>query len=378
MDRLPGFAMPCWKRGSLPAELVARENAREIVRRIIRSQAATSAFSELWERWVAREDWTMEACWHESFSRVLGALRRGDVHSAGAETISLNVHLSECGEAGTWTASSGSLIRNLWSSWLLPAFDRIAVESDGSTAHLRLHAHGEEHTIVFLRKKSAWSLKKGPAMALTKVGTGKAKVTLLHRIFVGGHQCDSSPALVESITPEIATRWKEAFVFLQSYAPSYLPWIQNAIRWIGVLEPTPGKVISASYGTSHGFVHASGLASIPSSAEMVVHEAAHQYFMLISRLGPVDDGTDSALYYSPLVEKKRPLNRILFAFHACANILAFYRLCQAAGAPHQEYFAKNEKLVADQLNQLGAPLRANPALTAVGRALFEPWLETAF
>jgi HEXXH motif-containing protein len=140
-----------------------------------------------------------------------------------------------------------------------------------------------------------------------------------------------------------------------------------------VLQAIPGTVHSGSYETRHGFIHASALASIPSSAEMAVHESAHQYFLLISRLGPVEDGTDGTLYYSPLVEKKRPLNRILFAFHACANIFAFYRLCQAAGSPHQEYFSRNENVVLDQMKQLGAPLLGNPALTSLGRSLLEPW-----
>ena len=39
--------------------------------------------------------------------------------------------------------------------------------------------------------------------------------------------------------------------------------------------------------------------------------------------GPVDDGSDTILHYSPLVDRGRPLDRILFAFHACANILGF-------------------------------------------------------
>ena len=37
------------------AKFVAHESAREIVRRLLQRQGSPSALSELWERWVARE-----------------------------------------------------------------------------------------------------------------------------------------------------------------------------------------------------------------------------------------------------------------------------------------------------------------------------------
>ena len=358
-------------------EFVAHESAREIVRRLLQRQGSPSAFSELWERWLAREQSTMETFWHASFSRVLGALPREDLHSVAAESIGLAVHLGECGEPGAWNSSCSSLASYSWGAWQLPACDRVAVESDGSIARLKLAAPGKDHRIVFSRRGSEWLLDSGNAAALTRVGMGKPKVALLPRNSNDLPRSHSLPGWVENVTSEIEMRWKETFRFLRSFAPSYLPWIQQAVRGIGVLNATDGKVYSASFSESCGVIHASALASVPSSAEMLVHEAAHQYFLLISRLGPVDDGTDAALYYSPLVGRERPLNRVLFAFHACANILAYYRMCQAAGAPDQDYFARNESVVVDQLKQLSAPLRGNHALTTVGKALFEPWQDIA-
>ena len=368
-ELLPGFGRPCGKQGEDVTATVARENAREVVRRLMHALPLSREISELFERWTARKDSRIGECWHEVFSRIAFALRNQDRDLAAAESIRLAVHLGECGEPGHWNANVAVPLQCLWGQWLLPAFERIAVESDGARASLSL----EGRRIVFAKAGLAWALVKGAAAPLAMVGSRSPKVMLLPRISHEENRPAFFPEPVDRVTPEIADRWQSAFQFLRSYAPSYLRWVQRAIRQIGVLHAVPGTVHSGSYETRHGFVHASALASVPSSAEMAVHEASHQYYLLISRLGPVDDGTDETLYYSPLVAKPRPLNRILFAFHACANILAYYRQCQAAASPHQEYFAKNESVVVSQLRQLGEPLFGNPALTSLGRALLDPW-----
>ena len=370
---LPGFGAPCGKRGEDVAATVARENAREVVRRLLQALPLPREISELLERWTARKDSRISACWHEVFSRIAFALRNHDRDLAAAESIRLAIHLGECGVPGHWNATAAFPLQCSWGRWLLPTFERIAVESDGARASLRL----EGRRIVFAKAGLAWALVKGAAAPLAVVGSRSPKVMLLPRISHEENRPASFPEPVDRITPEIADRWQGAFQFLRSYAPSYLRWVQRAIRQIGVLCAMPGTAHSGSYETRHGFIHASALASIPSSAEMAVHEAAHQYYLLISRLGPVDDGTDGALYYSPLVDKPRPLNRILFAFHACANILAYYRQCQAAASPHQDYFARNENVVLNQMKQLSEPLFGNPALTSLGRALLDPWEFTA-
>lgn len=370
---LPGFGAPCGKQGEDVAATVARENAREVVCRLMRAVPLPREISELFERWAARKNSTISSCWHEVFSRIAFALRNQDRDLAATESIRLAIHLGECGEPGQWNASVAFPLQCSWGQWLLPPFERIAVESDGARVFLRL----EGKRLVFAKAGSAWALVKGAAAPLAMVGSRSPKIMLLPRISHEENRPAAFPEAVDCVTPEIADRWQSAFQFLRSYAPGYLRWVQRAVRQIGVLRAVPGTVHSGSYETRHGFIHASALASIPSSAEMAVHEAAHQYYLLISRLGSVDDGTDGTLYYSPLVEKKRPLNRILFAFHACANILAYYRQCQAAASPHQEYFARNENVVLSQMKQLGEPLFGNPALTSLGRALLDPWAFTA-
>jgi HEXXH motif-containing protein len=109
-------------------------------------------------------------------------------------------------------------------------------------------------------------------------------------------------------------------------------------------------------------------------AEILVHESSHQYFYLLERLGPVDDGADARRYWSPATGSERPLRRILIAYHAFSNVWLFYQACRASNVG-SDYLATNEPKIRRMITELDAPLRDNPALTALGRALHEPLAE---
>jgi len=106
-------------------------------------------------------------------------------------------------------------------------------------------------------------------------------------------------------------------------------------------------------------------------AEMLVHEACHQYFYLVRRLGPVHDLADTQLYYSPAVDRERRLDRIVMAYHAFANVLCFYRTAMGSGM-EDEVCARVESELQDDVVLMERTLVGNPALTALGAALVEP------
>lgn len=93
---------------------------------------------------------------------------------------------------------------------------------------------------------------------------------------------------------------------------------------------------------------------------------------LICRVGDIDDGTDTALYYSPFRRMNRPINAIVIAYHAFANVLMFYRMCHESGRVDSDYCLSQEKTLLLQLKQLEAALRSTRVLTPIGRALWEP------
>ena len=106
--------------------------------------------------------------------------------------------------------------------------------------------------------------------------------------------------------------------------------------------------------------------------ELLVHEATHQYFHILTKLGPVDDGSDTALYYSPARQQERPLDFILLAYHAVGNMLLFHRQGLRANRASAAYRDQRIALFEDWAARLVAPLRGNGALTAVGHALWTP------
>jgi HEXXH motif-containing protein len=110
-------------------------------------------------------------------------------------------------------------------------------------------------------------------------------------------------------------------------------------------------------------------------AEMLVHEATHQYAYILTRLGPLDDGTDQTLYYSPIRNAGRPIRFIVLAYHAFANVLLFYRMARAHGLPDEEVLINGDAPLESHLETLEQALQRTSALTCFGRALWEPLYE---
>jgi HEXXH motif-containing protein len=124
-----------------------------------------------------------------------------------------------------------------------------------------------------------------------------------------------------------------------------------------------------------GFSHFSAYSNAAALAELLIHEAAHQYFNVLCLLGPFDDGTDQTLYHSSAVGRPRPLDRIGVAYHAFANVMIYYRECVAKGIQDDGWCARHIESWTEGLRVLEQPLRGNPALTDIGKALCEPLIE---
>jgi HEXXH motif-containing protein len=68
----------------------------------------------------------------------------------------------------------------------------------------------------------------------------------------------------------------------------------------------------------------------------------------------------------------RPLDKILLAYHAFANVVLFYRMCRESGLEDNGYLDYNEANIIPQLRQLEEPLAQTKGLTELGRAIWEP------
>jgi len=140
---------------------------------------------------------------------------------------------------------------------------------------------------------------------------------------------------------------------------------------VAVLHIEQNVLHSGSPEHQYGTIHISDNSRVLSVAEMLIHEASHQYFELLNKLGPTVDPSHTALYYSPVKQCDRPLHKILFAYHAFANVMLFYRGVAECGLA-DSCFAKFQNVLNHELLQLQQPLLENDAILPLGRALVEP------
>ena len=169
------------------------------------------------------------------------------------------------------------------------------------------------------------------------------------------------------------TPWVGAVKLLETHSPSYERWCGRVLRSLILLD-SGGRpeMFSASTAQRPGVVESSHHPEAIKNAESLVHEASHQHFFLAEMLGAVDDGSDTKLYYSPVVQRERPIDRILFAYHAFANVMLLYRACLRAGVDTGGFCELEHDKLSAPLHHLDSTLRATTALTSVGRALWTP------
>jgi HEXXH motif-containing protein len=166
----------------------------------------------------------------------------------------------------------------------------------------------------------------------------------------------------------------DAFNLIDRFSPEFSRWTLRLLREVIPIESgTPGCMRSGSSAAEPGRCHMSFPSSPVALAEMLIHETTHQYYYLVTRLGPVDDGTDTTLYYSPVKGCDRPIYYILIAYHAFANVLLFSQRCLAAGYNDSDgHLHRNVHMLTEWLETLDKPLRNTTALTTVGKALWLP------
>jgi HEXXH motif-containing protein len=93
---------------------------------------------------------------------------------------------------------------------------------------------------------------------------------------------------------------------------------------------------------------------------------------VLNRLGPLDDGSDPNLYYSPVSRRMRPLGVIVLAYHAVANITLFCRSCPSGSRLRPR---ETEDSFVEALAAYEEILVRSRAVNAVGQALWQPLYE---
>ncbi|SDY98249.1 HEXXH motif-containing protein [Collimonas sp. OK242] len=339
--------------------------------------ARSRGIIELVESWLG-DAADPETVWDQAFGRTDWAMESSEADTGDVAT-QLALRLSSRGQPGQWHSILSRPMRLRFEGWLLPQCTEIDLQSDGNTVFivLKVENSGTEN-IGFERTEFSWTSSGAQRLSYAKVNT---PIFLMAQSAIEGQltiddQFGSITGYPE-VTGNMVQNVQKALDILAKYAPQYLQWVERVIRGIVVCQCKETRTRSSTWSEAPGIILMSVTDDPITIAEMMVHEASHQYFHLLRKLGAVDDGSDTCLYYSPAVSKERPLSRILIAYHAFANILLMYRTTRLNGLVDSGECLRMENRMQGDIGLLGAPLHANPALTPLGNALYQPLAQRA-
>ena len=259
---------------------------------------------------------------------------------------------------------------------LLPEAEAVEAWRDGKRAEVRLQISGGGELHATQKDGLEWQAEG--AESLTEFDVGRQMRLLPLQAAPRDGEAFDGVVPVEEIDQAMATAFSSGAAILKSRAPDAFAWVGRVLRDVVVCAPEEAfRAVSGSGEHAPGMIHVSHSLGRMDIAEILVHECAHQYFYLLERLGPFDDGSDGKLYWSPPIRSERPLSRILMAYHALANVRLLYEAC--SGMEHDPeaqdyatYVTANLPGLDTMIEELDAPLDGGAALTDLGRALYEP------
>lgn len=375
-----GFSCPQEKLNSAFLQTIMHSYSREITRRFIERfgkdiAKKSSGLIPLLESWISQEEFCgFVTVWDLAFERLRSASDCSTPIGVCFSAAAAGLRLCEFDSHGEWTVQLDSTARLRFGRYLLPACDALNVCSDRDRVWVRTSFGDSCHEMSFHRDgERRWIDISGNADALTSIDGGLRPILILSPEAIDTPEFDHLRSDLSVASPEPLLRGaRSAIKLIEAYASPYLLWANRVVTSIVPLRVIQHAVTSGSEFGLPGIICLQNRDSPEELAEGLVHEGAHEYMHILSRLGNLDDGSDTALYYSPVRRTKRPLRAILVAYHAFANVMLFYRLCRSDGFNASEYFEVSEKRLIPDLQQLEEVLRSAHALTTLGNSLWQP------
>jgi HEXXH motif-containing protein len=379
-----GFSMPNHGATRALLDLVVRETGTSAVRRALAANKSTIidgsiGLVECLEKWVEAPD---NAFWHPTIGQLKAQLTSEHCSIPLKWLVEIGCIAQLGGASASWSFNLQTHQRLWIGRWLLPEIVSGAVHGDQNEFCLRARRSDGQLTALKLSRdmksrewnadqlpQNTFELPKVDLTPIDKVFLVPAEMldeTLLPE-FPGAQfqQCDKLSGFAHSL--------KQTAELISLYAPEYLNWVADVVSFIAPLVVPPGIIGSSSTPNHSGLVSISEDAGPLMTAELLVHEASHQYFFVAACLGEMCECSEERLYYSRIAQRERPIERILVAYHALGNMLLFYDRCLEGGVACEKRMA----YILTQMKQLSETLDKADALTLLGRALWLPLSEKA-
>lgn len=323
-----------------------------------------------------RKGASYDAVWHFSFGDMYAALLSRDTDEVDRSAAALAIRSHAFGLEGDWQFQLDKPASFLFDRWRLPPGDALRVCADSRNVLIDTRTADGWRQTAFARTENGWESNEAealPAVVHPRLRCGVIPIECLPpdsaaQRLVKGLYDSGAP----NDTGLLTSTCKEAASMIEDFAGIYMTWVSDVIKDLIPLPPRPNVLHSASANHAPGVISVTNQNLRCAMAEQLVHEATHQHLYILKRLGPMDDGTDETLYYSPFRKIGRPILYILFAYHAFANVLLFYRMARANGLTEDEPGKGNERQLEEDLQTVEAALDTTRSLTPLGRALYEP------
>jgi hypothetical protein len=370
-----GFSCPLESFDESLAQMIAGEYARSVLGVFVERFAQVLSKNGLGDLFssLLKADLPLELAWSSDLGNLYHATRLGDEDHAMKTAAAFALMAGAKGFSGEWELELGKPIKFFWDDWVLPGCDKLTVINSDANALIKLSLGSDQTRVSFARSLDGWKCQR-PAWAarLPSFGSGRRQLVLLP----GSAAVDSglfrdvdfAAAALETFSPALIETLTHALDLLEEHLPHYFDWVVRIIRRVAVLHFERNVLHSGSHENQYGTIHISDNSRVLSLAEMLIHEASHQYFELLNKLGPTVDPGHTELYYSPVKQCDRPLNKIMFAYHAFANVMLFYRGVDECGLADSSS-AKFQNVLNDELRQLEQPLLESDAILPIGRVL---------
>jgi HEXXH motif-containing protein len=370
---LRALSYPHGDRADDIAEAIAVRDARALLERFLdryghRLRLRGNGLAEALD--AAPGTLTLHAAWDPWAGVVARSLRRDDPAPERAAVVAA-LHLAAGGSAtSNWSCVIYEPARLRFGRCLLPAVELVAVSVNGSG--VRVATRGPAGEAEVRRRPDGTYLADGVELLPTAGGRGQLTLLAHGEPEIGFPAADEGVMVPVSLDREAVSSLDDALDLLDRVAPAYTRWVEWMLHDAVIVGAEPGSPRGGVSGDWPGLVYLSAPHEPAALAELLVHEAAHQYQHLARRVGPLDDGSDQRSYWSPLKGMERPLGRLLAAYHAFGNVALVYRALIEAGVDDRGNAADRLAALFPALRATQAHLWENPALTPAGRALLDP------
>jgi HEXXH motif-containing protein len=319
-------------------------------------------------------------CWQPEVGALMQRMREGNQEGAVAQALLV---LHALGIEGNWELELSQPTDFSFAGHFFRWVGRMTVSTVGAEINIS-GAQGQRLRLV--SRAGRWGAPDGGAQALWYRQPGYCRHGAADGVYI--HDW----AEPEVVGDDVVVEWPITAVYsareslvesavntidaglevLEQAGDYYLRWVGQLFRGVAATPLRFDDMRQSGSYLDHPGVFNCGFPGFAaeSTAEVIVHEISHQNFLLLNSVFPLSVDYEDDLIYSALKGRKRPLSRVLFAFHAAANMALFWDDL-ATRQPLHPYYENERQTMYRHTRSLADGIAQARGLTEAGTCFFK-------